>query len=364
MQNCWELKNCGREPGGRRAARGVCPAATATACDGVNRGTNGGRVCWAIAGTFCGGKTRGTFANKRVACMQCDVFTRVRDEEGGLFQLLPTGPERRRAIADVEAERDALIDQFHALSAVLDEVSAVVYVADFETHELLYVNRYAADLFGTDVVGKKCYRVLQSGQEGPCAFCTNARLVVRGKPAPPITWEFENTITHRWYLCLDRAIHWVDGRLVRMEVAVDITERKRSEEVATFLADASTALAGSIDHEGIVAAVLGLTVPRLADTCMIERAGDDGILTPVAIASRDGALEALERAWRAARATADVGLCARVMKRGKPELITDCSDAALQGAASAPSSSRSCASSGRDRSSASRSSRAVARSAS
>lgn len=43
-------------------------------------------------------------------------------------------------------------------------------------------------------------------------------------------WEFQNTITQRWYQCRDQAIPWVDGRLVRLEIAVDITDRKRMEQ--------------------------------------------------------------------------------------------------------------------------------------
>jgi two-component sensor histidine kinase len=43
-------------------------------------------------------------------------------------------------------------------------------------------------------------------------------------------WEFQNTVNERWYLINDRAIRWVDGRTVRMEIATDITERKQAEE--------------------------------------------------------------------------------------------------------------------------------------
>jgi hypothetical protein len=55
-KNCWEVKQCGREPGGSKTAdMGVCPAAADSSSDGVNGGKNGGRICWALAGTFCGG---------------------------------------------------------------------------------------------------------------------------------------------------------------------------------------------------------------------------------------------------------------------------------------------------------------------
>ncbi|RJR16493.1 MAG: hypothetical protein C4581_09720 [Nitrospiraceae bacterium] len=92
-QNCWEMKKCGREPGGVKSAEmGVCPAATSTSTNGVNNGKNGGRICWAIAGTFCGGKVQGDFAQKSVSCMSCEVFKEIKREEGAAgFVLMKPG---------------------------------------------------------------------------------------------------------------------------------------------------------------------------------------------------------------------------------------------------------------------------------
>ncbi|MGA7878649.1 MAG: hypothetical protein WCA08_23515, partial [Desulfoferrobacter sp.] len=68
--NCWEYKQCGRQPGGKNVHElGVCPAATDASFDGINCGMNAGRICWAVAGTCCGGKIQGTFAEKRVSCI-------------------------------------------------------------------------------------------------------------------------------------------------------------------------------------------------------------------------------------------------------------------------------------------------------
>ena len=75
--NCWEFKRCGRGPGSEL----VCPAVTETKADGVNRGTNGGRVCWAIAGTLCGGRQQGKYAVKIVTCLRCDFCQSVLNEE-------------------------------------------------------------------------------------------------------------------------------------------------------------------------------------------------------------------------------------------------------------------------------------------
>ncbi len=80
--NCWEYKRCGRGPNGRRSpGEKICPAATNTRADGVNCGTNGGRVCWAIAGTLCGGRQRGSFATKLETCLRCDFCQLVLAEE-------------------------------------------------------------------------------------------------------------------------------------------------------------------------------------------------------------------------------------------------------------------------------------------
>ena len=73
---------CGREPGGKKADElGVCPAAGDSSFDGLNRGKNAGRICWAVAGTFCGGEVQGSFADKRKSCMRCDFFGKRREKQ-------------------------------------------------------------------------------------------------------------------------------------------------------------------------------------------------------------------------------------------------------------------------------------------
>ena len=80
--NCWEFKNCGRQPGGPKVSElGVCAAAADVRVNGLNHGTNGGRVCWAVSGTLCGGKVQGTYAAKLNNCMNCEFYLLVRKEE-------------------------------------------------------------------------------------------------------------------------------------------------------------------------------------------------------------------------------------------------------------------------------------------
>ena len=80
--NCWEFKKCERQPGGKKVEDlGVCPAAVDSSFNGINKGTNAGRICWAVAGTCCGGKVQGTFAEKRKSCITCDFYQHVQEQE-------------------------------------------------------------------------------------------------------------------------------------------------------------------------------------------------------------------------------------------------------------------------------------------
>lgn len=103
LLNCWEIKKCGREPGGEKIAEhGVCPAAAESIHDGINRGVHGGRICWAVAGTYCDGRVQGLFAEKIDSCVSCEVFQRVAAEEADQFQMFP-GDDPTSTTVDTQA---------------------------------------------------------------------------------------------------------------------------------------------------------------------------------------------------------------------------------------------------------------------
>ena len=62
--NCWEVKKCGREQGGAKAAElGICVAYP-----------DHGNHCAKITGTLCGGKVQGSFAVKLANCLDCNFY--------------------------------------------------------------------------------------------------------------------------------------------------------------------------------------------------------------------------------------------------------------------------------------------------
>ncbi len=147
----------------------------------------------------------------------------------------------------IEANQTTLANSEARFRLIMDSIDALVYVADMDTYELLFINQYGKERLG-GVIGHTCWKAIQKDQSGPCPFCTNHRLVdASGQPTGLITWEFRNTRTERWYYIQDRAITWVDGRLVRLEIATDITEKKEAEAA---LAREKERLAVTLDSIG------------------------------------------------------------------------------------------------------------------
>ncbi len=122
----------------------------------------------------------------------------------------------------------ALATERSQLQSLFDGVDSLIYVADPVSYELLYANGYLRDHFDPEPLGKLCYKVLQD-RDTPCPFCTNDKIFgeYMGRS---YTWEFQNEVTRRWFRCVDKAITWSDGRLVRFELASDITDERRMDQ--------------------------------------------------------------------------------------------------------------------------------------
>ena len=145
---------------------------------------------------------------------------------------------------------DQTVTDPDALLSILDNVDALIYVSDMDTYDMLFMNAYGRRVWG-EPRGRKCWAVLQ-GRDSPCPFCTNSNLVGgNGEPAEPLVWEFQNQSNGRWYQCRDQAIRWPDGRLVRLEMATDITERREMEAALRAERERADALAREDELTGM-----------------------------------------------------------------------------------------------------------------
>jgi PAS domain S-box-containing protein len=172
----------------------------------------------------------------------CDL--KMKKTEGALFDVqlestvIPESgqgeAQYRTVIIDVsERKRTELLLQYgkHQLESVLNKIDASIYVADMTSYEILFMNTYMKKKVKADLTGRICWASIHGKEDGPCDFCTNDRLVDEaGNPKEPYIWEFYNKESDQWYELSNLAIPWTDGRLVRLEIAKDITKRKRIEK--------------------------------------------------------------------------------------------------------------------------------------
>lgn len=167
--------------------------------------------------------------HKRKDCSVFPVEVRLRLlHTAGKESIIATA----RNVTDRKEVEKKLLEERKQLISMFDSMDEVVYVADRENYDMLYMNAVARKNWG-DGTGRKCYKVLQN-RKTPCPFCSNDKIFDKNV-GKTYTWEFQNQINHRWYRCIDRAINWPDGRLVRFEMAVDINESKlKDEELAKY----------------------------------------------------------------------------------------------------------------------------------
>lgn len=123
----------------------------------------------------------------------------------------------------------ALNESQQRLLTVMDGIHATIYVADLDTHEVLFMNRHMKEVYGENFEGHKCYQVTRRLSE-PCKFCTNSALrKMHDDGKREIRWEGPNPITNIWYVNYDRIVNWIDGREVKMQISFDITHMKELE---------------------------------------------------------------------------------------------------------------------------------------
>ncbi len=126
-----------------------------------------------------------------------------------------------------------------ALSNVLDHIGIDVYVNDYYTHDILYVNKSMAAPYGgvDNMIGKKCWASIFTDKTGPCVFCPQPKLLdENGEPNKTYTWDYERPFDKSWFRVLSSSFTWKDGRIAHLVASVDITENKRNQILIEKLA--------------------------------------------------------------------------------------------------------------------------------
>jgi C4-dicarboxylate-specific signal transduction histidine kinase len=131
-----------------------------------------------------------------------------------------------------EADR-ALVASHERFETVTEALDAAVYVADMKTNEVLFANETCRQFFANATLGHKVEALEVGFDEAPSThFGTDSLIDKDGKYLGVQKGEFFHQPNGHWYLLRAKCIQWVDGRIARMHMASDITDRKLSDEVS------------------------------------------------------------------------------------------------------------------------------------
>ncbi|MDR2573136.1 MAG: GGDEF domain-containing protein [Desulfovibrio sp.] len=133
-----------------------------------------------------------------------------------------------------------VLDTRQTLDNILNHMGVDVYVNDFETHEVLYVNRSMAEPYGgmEKMLGTICWQSLYDDKTEECDFCPKNKLLdEKGKPTKTYGWDYQRPFDGSWFKVLSTAFPWVDGRMVQVISSIDITKNKKNEEIIRQMAE-------------------------------------------------------------------------------------------------------------------------------
>lgn len=221
--------------------------------------------------------------------------------------------------------REQLSASYERFTTVLEALDAAVSVAPLGSPELLFANKLYRQWFGSQTRGHETL-VARAGM--PSTPASDEHLddvdAYAGLPTDSLTTsEAESAEIHvpelgKWLEVRARYLSWVDGRLVQMVIATDITPRRLAEEQAAQQAErAQTSsrlitmgeMASSVAHE------LNQPLAAITNYCngMVSRLNGNGI-------AHEDLLAALEKTSRQAqRAGQIIHRIQSFVKRSEPK---------------------------------------------
>jgi len=153
---------------------------------------------------------------RRVELLLTGGPVKVDGRLAGLFVIAKDITERLRARERIEAERKRLYDLLETLPAYL-----ILLTSDYH---ISFANRFFRDRFGEDH-GQRCFEHL-FGRNQPCDICETYTVLTTMQP---LEWECTGPDSRNYHI-FDFPFTDTDGSTLIMEMGIDITERKQSEQ--------------------------------------------------------------------------------------------------------------------------------------
>ncbi len=196
------------------------------------------------------------------------------------------------------------------LNVVLKGILDGVTMTDLEGR-FVYVNEAAAEMCGysnaESMMGLTMLDVAsrmdicnEAGSPIPITQLPSRQLF-EGVTNPPellLSFRLKSGGTRKWALLKSASVYDEQKKTgLAVSIMRDFTEHKHAEDTLKFLDEASTILGSSVNYEETVRNISELSVPRMADICVIDILDDQGEVIETISRSKDGLnkLEALEK---------------------------------------------------------------------
>jgi PAS domain S-box-containing protein len=198
--------------------------------------------------------------------------------------LEQTNTQLEEALMQAEAARATAESSERFTREILESIADPFVVQDAHWR-FRYINAKAAEILGgsrqgpEELIGKVVWEVYPEIVGTPVEREMRRAATERR----PVSFEARSPDGYRWSLLYCYPLP--DGGLATQWK--DITERKRSEEAARYLARASEVLSESLDYQRTLNDFAKLVVPELADWCSVEIVDEQGGLVQLAVAHAD-----------------------------------------------------------------------------
>ncbi len=131
---------------------------------------------------------------------------------------------------------------------VMDALDMTIFAIDSETHEIIYMNKFAIFQFG-DCIGRKCWNIFQDKQSKQSPNCNVKTMIDKdGNFKEPYLWEEYFPKIKQWCRVSTQAMKWPDGRIVLFQILTNITQHKVEKDMLQKNIEEKDSLLGEVHH--------------------------------------------------------------------------------------------------------------------